>query len=240
MTLAAVALACALAGLSAQASPAKKGLCGPNSAGPGHSREHCDRSCMDHDDCKFTCGCGALSRNENCDDQGIIYDCVGHEVACEKRRCVALEERPPVRQVRIVLDKQRYVPGEPVKVAIVNGREHVIMAYAEPQGPPAYYGDSYGIGFIQKMEDGAWLDIEPLWRCGGSCFKECKYKQAFKPGESREFVWGQTRLICDKTGRKEKTVRLEEGRYRVKTRAWLGKDRGYRNVYSPEFEIHRP
>ena len=44
----------------------------------------CNRDCQVDSDCKYTCGCGAINKNEICDDEGIIYDCVGHYVGCKK------------------------------------------------------------------------------------------------------------------------------------------------------------
>jgi len=49
--------------------------------------------CQTDSDCKFTCGCGAISKDEICDDDGIIWDCVDHYVSCESGKCVLGEEK---------------------------------------------------------------------------------------------------------------------------------------------------
>lgn len=74
-------------------------VCGPRGAGPGHDASHCDRSCAANGDCKYTCGCGAINRDEGCDDAGIMYDCVDTEVRCEDGQCVTGDENIPAPAV---------------------------------------------------------------------------------------------------------------------------------------------
>ena len=59
----------------------------------GSNSKFCDRDCQADSDCKYTCGCSAINKNEMCDDEGIIYDCVDHYVRCEKGECVLGEEK---------------------------------------------------------------------------------------------------------------------------------------------------
>jgi len=211
------------------------GLCGPQAAGEGYDRSNCDRSCSIHEDCKFSCGCGAVNVKEVCNDSGVIYDCVGHEVGCEKGLCVAWEERPPARQVSVAVDKAGYEPVQAVTVIIRNGREEKIVAEARHEG--AFFGDNYGIGLVQRLKDGSWEDFEPLWRCADSCFAECKFDRSIASGQSRAFLWKQTRLLCDKSKRKQKFSAAPAGLYRIKISVFLDKARGYKNFYSPAFEL---
>lgn len=48
--------------------------------------------CEQDSDCKYTCGCGAINKNEICHDEGATYDCVNHEVRCENNICITGEE----------------------------------------------------------------------------------------------------------------------------------------------------
>ncbi|MCK5475146.1 MAG: hypothetical protein KAI71_01005 [Candidatus Pacebacteria bacterium] len=59
----------------------------------GEHPESCDNDCQIDEDCKFTCGCGAINKNEVCQDEGIIYDCVDHYVSCENNKCILGEEK---------------------------------------------------------------------------------------------------------------------------------------------------
>ncbi|HOV97820.1 MAG TPA: hypothetical protein PLW49_02270 [bacterium] len=69
------------------------GTCGLKASGSNYDISYCDRSCNLDIDCQFTCGCGAVNKNEICHDEGIIYDCVERYVKCEEKKCVALEEK---------------------------------------------------------------------------------------------------------------------------------------------------
>lgn len=94
----AVILAGALWIWSNQNAGAKSGICGPRGMGPDYDGSYCDKSCNVDNDCKFTCGCGAINKNETCHDEGIIYDCVNREVKCEKGGCVSGKEKLPVHR----------------------------------------------------------------------------------------------------------------------------------------------
>jgi len=65
-----------------------KGICGPP-IDSNHDLLYCDKSCDTKSDCKFTCGCGAINKNEICHDEGIIYDCEYPNVTCKSNRCTA-------------------------------------------------------------------------------------------------------------------------------------------------------
>lgn len=78
-----------------------RGICGlvgaEGAAGKNYDASYCDRSCNVDSDCEYSCGCGAISKNETCHTEGIIFDCVDHYVKCEKGGCVAGEEKVPAK-----------------------------------------------------------------------------------------------------------------------------------------------
>jgi len=63
----------------------------------------CDRSCQIDDDCIYSCGCGAINKDETCYvDQVLdrnnekvdieqISDCLGGKVRCNNDFCVTIE-----------------------------------------------------------------------------------------------------------------------------------------------------
>jgi len=69
-----------------------KKLCGPKGMGKEYSVLNCNISCEQDSDCKYTCGCGAINKDETCNDGGVIYDCVDTEVLCVNNKCVMGEE----------------------------------------------------------------------------------------------------------------------------------------------------
>ena len=68
-------------------------ICGPSGKYYWINISNCDKSCLTAEDCKFTCGCGAINKRETCHTQGITYDCVDKEVKCENNICVVGEEK---------------------------------------------------------------------------------------------------------------------------------------------------
>jgi len=66
----------------------KQSICGPKGMGENYDVSFCDKSCNVDEDCKFVCGCGAISKNEICNDEGIMYDCEDLEVRCENNKCI--------------------------------------------------------------------------------------------------------------------------------------------------------
>lgn len=50
---------------------------------------YCDKSCNTDDDCEYNCGCGAINKNETCDWNGWLIDCISSEVKCVKNKCTA-------------------------------------------------------------------------------------------------------------------------------------------------------
>jgi hypothetical protein len=216
-------------------------VCGPErvEAIYYYSPLYCNKSCNIDDDCVYTCGCGAINKNETCHDEGIMYGCIDHEVRCEKGECLLGEERLS-SEVTITTDKQEYEQGEEVKVTIINGLEYPIVL--QPILPDKlksikFLGENYGIGLIEKFDKETWVGIEPVWRCENSCFAECKYKHSFEPGEKRVFEWNQKILICDKIDRTEKVKDAEAGRYRISSAVWLDEEQNYKMIYSNEFTI---
>ena len=67
--------------------------CGVMGLGDKYSPDACDRSCKQISDCQFACGCGAINREENCFDDGIIYDCTGMNTDCINNKCTIIEEK---------------------------------------------------------------------------------------------------------------------------------------------------
>lgn len=51
---------------------------------------NCDRSCQLDSDCFYTCGCGAINKNESCDDSEAIFDCGYSRVECQNNLCVVV------------------------------------------------------------------------------------------------------------------------------------------------------
>lgn len=68
-------------------------ICGLNGEYEWINISNCNKSCQLDEDCIFTCGCGAINKNETCYNEGAIYDCVDHEVSCKDSVCVAYEEK---------------------------------------------------------------------------------------------------------------------------------------------------
>jgi hypothetical protein len=74
------------------ATPAKKCGMGAEDRDPSA----CDTACAVDSDCRFSCGCGAISKNETCDTDGVIFDCVNRRVFCQGGKCAYGEEQVPV------------------------------------------------------------------------------------------------------------------------------------------------
>ncbi|MCK4729692.1 MAG: hypothetical protein KAT28_00085 [Candidatus Aenigmarchaeota archaeon] len=161
------------------------------------------------------------------------------ETNCTK--CDDVKLFPPFGEVTITTDKTEYEQGETVEITIMNSLDFPIIPQAILPDKTKYIkflGENYGIGFIERFEEGTWIGVEPIWRCGNSCFVECNYKHLFEPGEKRVFEWNQTILICDKVNRTEKVKVVGAGKYRIGSAVWLGQDAEiYKTIYSNEFTI---
>lgn len=70
-----------------------KGICGPKGMGDNYDLSYCNKICDTSSDCKFTCGCGAINKDEICHDIGVKYDCVDHYTKCENGKCDYGEEK---------------------------------------------------------------------------------------------------------------------------------------------------
>jgi hypothetical protein len=82
-----------------------KGICGPTGTmGEEYNLSYCNKSCITDNNCQFTCGCGAINKNEICHDEGIIYDCVDRYVKCEDGACIDSEEK---KDYEIVCNKEK-------------------------------------------------------------------------------------------------------------------------------------
>jgi len=96
-----------------------RGICGPKGMGINYDVLYCDETCNVDDDCKFTCGCGAINKNEICHDEGITYDCVDHEVKCKEGRCI-IGKGILLKGVTLTTDKTEYEQGETVEITVRN------------------------------------------------------------------------------------------------------------------------
>jgi len=132
-------------------------------------------------------------------------------------------------EVTITTNKTEYELGEIVKITIKNNLDIPLRNYdtVVPENSE-FYNQSIGWGFIEKFKDGNWIKIEPLWRCGNTCFAKCKLSVYFFvlgqkgatrfPEDFRYFEWNQTRLICTPGDIKSELV--SPGRYRVSSTFW--------------------
>ena len=90
------------------------------------------RSCEQDSDCKYTCGCGAINKDETCPDEGVVYDCVDHETECENGICVIVEEKIAkgeekiAEQITITTDKTEYEVGETVEITLLNNKNEEV------------------------------------------------------------------------------------------------------------------
>ncbi len=149
----------------------------------------------------------------------------------------------------ITTDKTEYEQGEMVKIVIINGLNSPIVPEAilpDKAKSIKFLGENYGIGMIERFENGVWIGIEPVWRCGNSCFKEykeCKYEHSFEPAEKRVFEWNQTMLICDAVNITERVEYVGAGKYRISSiflhtsAVWLDEEKTRTTFYSNEFTI---
>ena len=132
-----------------------KGICGPQTIkhmrlGVKQGVFYCDNSCATDNDCKYTCGCGAININETCHDEGIIYDCVGHEVRCENSQCVEGKEIIS-KQVTITVDKTDCMQGDMVNITVKNNLDKSIWDFG-PCGDKPFWK-------LHKLEGGKWREM---------------------------------------------------------------------------------
>ncbi|MFQ6083906.1 MAG: hypothetical protein ACE5WD_11210 [Candidatus Aminicenantia bacterium] len=148
---------------------------------------------------------------------------------------------PENPEVTITTDKTEYTQREAVKITVVNSLDHIVVLHFPWKfESKRFWGENFGIGAIERFEEKAevWIPVEPVWRCGNSCFKECRYKHSFEPGEKRVFEWNQTVLICDRVNRTERIEKAAAGRYRVSSNIDIyDKELTTKTIYSNEFTI---
>ncbi len=157
-----------------------------------------------------------------------------------KRNYESLVKPISASKLNISTDKCEYKLSEPVKIYITNSAKNPVVQQATSSiniKSKRFLGNNYGVGLIEKWEDGAWMAVEPVWRCGGSCFTECKYSQPIQPGEKSGFIWPQTILICDIFNHSEEVRQAEAGKYRATSAVWSDMERKYKIIYSNEFII---
>jgi hypothetical protein len=146
----------------------------------------------------------------------------------------------PISASKLIIstDKSEYKSSEPVKIIITNSAKNPVVQQATSSisvTSNRFLGKNYGVGLIEKWENSIWVAIEPVWRCGSSCFTECKYDRAIKPGERSVFVWPQTILICNMFNHSEEVRQAEAGKYRVTSAIWSDEEQKYKIIHSNEF-----
>jgi hypothetical protein len=170
-----------------------------------------------------------------------IVACNSIQFCIEKE--IVIVDRP---EISIKVDKEVYRQGEPVKISIRNNTNRSMMNY--DWNLPAerdYSRKDSGWGYVERFKNGAWLRVEPLWRCGGECFARCSLGPEFFllqpkgvdifPGDVRYFEWDQTRLFCLP---EEKHKPADPGRYRISSTFHDVNKNEYRIYRSQEFEIN--
>ena len=153
-------------------------------------------------------------------------------------------------EVTIATDKIEYGHGKTVKITIRNNLNIPLRNCDMATKDIFFCNQSLAWGFIERFENGDWVKIEPLWRCGDVCFAMCKLNGSFFvlgekgatkfPKDFRSFEWDQTCLICDpKRGRTIDSELVGSGRYRISSTFWdESKKRDIkRTFYSNEFII---
>lgn len=217
------------------------GICGPKGMGWNYDVSYCDKSCNADNDCMFTCGCGDINKNEICHDEGIIYDCVNHEVKCEKGKCVIGEEVLPTG-VTITTDKTEYNQGETVKITVQNGLDKSIWDFTSCGGKPFWD--------LQKFDDGRWqsldVDLPQLEGEDWICYlKLCETQEPVQLKLKSEITdeW-HINFFCnfiDENGHlldEAEMISVKEGTYRLVLTYGLDNEYVNKNtIYSNEFII---
>ncbi len=220
--------------------PTQKGICGPNVLGADYNVSYCDNSCMFDADCQYSCGCGAISKNEACHIEGIVFDCVNHEVKCTSGTCVFGPES--IQSVLVSTDKTEYAFGETAKITVKNNLGASIWDFAScPSGAnwwrleqlegsswkyvdfsfPTFEGGKEICGLIlcekpEYFELKSTLEISQDWQIGNIC------------------QWSQNYIGIPKT--EPKTI--DSGIYRIYINYGLNNESGGGSTsYSNEFAI---
>jgi len=162
-----------------------KGICGPRGMGSNYDVSYCDKSCNTNSDCKFTCGCGAINKNEICHDEGIIYDCVDREVMCKEGRCITGKELLG-EGVSITTDKVEYKQGEDIHLTLVNNlSESIFIPRFSEQPITERIYLSWQIGVIKyeaKVQE-EWITVPPDVVAVTPIYEE------LKPNEKQKYVF---------------------------------------------------
>jgi len=218
-----------------------RGICGPKGMGINYDVLYCDETCNVDDDCKFTCGCGAINKNEICHDEGITYDCVDHEVKCKEGRCIIGKEIL-LKQVTLTTDKTDYEEGEEMKIVINNKRDKPIYLLLEGD----IYADPIKIE-IERHENGSWVSALSPFTLFSKNQKCGPFGQG--PRIGCEKIEPQEKLEIEKSLYYSKCVdgqpkrfSFPPGRYRLKIgigeKCWAGTAKEAPNIiYSNEFTI---
>jgi len=201
-------------------------VCEPKEVNKFNDVSFCNKSCKTDEDCKFTCGCGAINNSETCHDQGTVYDCVEREVMCENNICVAREEKTS-QEVIITTDKKEYERGETVKITIKNNLDQDIWYWDNS-------GEFIPLVGIQIFKDGKWQDLEKKDAC--ACKENCThFSNGLVDLKAKGMIIDSWDTKADCTG----TI-IEEGKYRTVFTYYLdavAMQEKKINIYSNEFTI---
>lgn len=143
-------------------------------------------------------------------------------------------------RLSITTNKSDYAIGEEIKITMINGAKNPLIQSGESSievSADRILGGIYGVGLIEKLVDDQWIAIEPVWRCGDSCYTECGRNDFVNLEKTGDFVWHQQKLICNLEEKSEKREECGPGNYRVSS-AIQGVDGGdYEIIYSNIFVI---
>lgn len=147
------------------------------------------------------------------------------------------------QKLSIATDKTEYGTGKTVAIAVANNTKNTVVqqaissAGAEAVMVKKFLGENYGIGLIEKFSGGSWTVVEPVWRCGGSCFAECKSDISIAADEVKIFKWNQKIIHCERSGKQETAEEVGPGRYRISSAVWDDAEEKNKIIYSNEFLI---
>jgi hypothetical protein len=148
----------------------------------------------------------------------------------------------PTSAAKLIIntDKNEYQLGEAVNINITNSAQNPIVEQTTSSidiVSKRFLGNNYGVAIIEKLENGIWVAVEPVWRCDAPCYEKCKYGHTIKPGEKNSFIWPQKIIICDILNHEEKIESVESGQYRISSAVWSNEKKIHEIIHSNEFKI---
>jgi len=176
-------------------------ICGPSGKYYWINISNCDKSCLTAEDCKFTCGCGAINKRETCHTQGITYDCVDKEVKCENNICVVGEEKAKDETANWKIYRNEEYGFE---VKYPKGKDWKISETSLPFGFHFRFGPE-GCIWISVIENPENLSVEKFYEevYKNLTEEECKTADNFcnclryKKNFSRTNIAGKEAIRCE-------------------------------------------